>query len=277
MALIKCNECGNVISDRATRCPHCGCPVGQQIIYQPQQEMQAPINYGQNNKNNTWLYVLVAVLATLLVTLGIWAISSGLFGGKEKEEVAKTSAPTLVTEEPAKAANPTPAPQPANNGPKKLIVTKAEYYYSLAPQAGNTYEARNMLDGNKATAWAVSLDDGRAPMNSQGGLDGPIFTVRCKKLTHIIIRNGYHKNSNSYINNTRAAGIEFYNCDAPGNDILYSGPLRDTQTAQRLDIPSNAAANNNITHIGMRFNWGFNVGARWNDLCVSEVEFYGYE
>ena len=114
-------------------------------------------------------------------------------------------------------------------------------------------------------------------MNSQGGLDGPIFTVSCKKLSHIIIRNGYHKNSNSYINNTRAAGIEFYNCDTPGNDILFSGPLKDTQTAQRLDIPSNTPANTNIMHIGMRFNWGFNVGARWNDLCVSEVEFWGYE
>ena len=27
MALIKCTECGNMISDKADRCPHCGCPV----------------------------------------------------------------------------------------------------------------------------------------------------------------------------------------------------------------------------------------------------------
>lgn len=27
MALIKCTECGNMVSDKADRCPHCGCPV----------------------------------------------------------------------------------------------------------------------------------------------------------------------------------------------------------------------------------------------------------
>ena len=27
MALIKCQECGKEISDRATSCPHCGCPL----------------------------------------------------------------------------------------------------------------------------------------------------------------------------------------------------------------------------------------------------------
>lgn len=26
MALIKCNECNNMVSDKAALCPHCGCP-----------------------------------------------------------------------------------------------------------------------------------------------------------------------------------------------------------------------------------------------------------
>ena len=26
MALIKCKECGSMISDRAIKCPKCGCP-----------------------------------------------------------------------------------------------------------------------------------------------------------------------------------------------------------------------------------------------------------
>lgn len=30
MALIKCKECGGIVSDLATTCPHCGCPVENQ-------------------------------------------------------------------------------------------------------------------------------------------------------------------------------------------------------------------------------------------------------
>ena len=29
MALIKCTECGKEISDRATSCPNCGCPIAE--------------------------------------------------------------------------------------------------------------------------------------------------------------------------------------------------------------------------------------------------------
>lgn len=31
MALIRCPECGNEISDKAEKCIHCGCPIKLQI------------------------------------------------------------------------------------------------------------------------------------------------------------------------------------------------------------------------------------------------------
>ena len=33
MALFKCPECGREISDKASACPHCGCPVTT-VLYQ---------------------------------------------------------------------------------------------------------------------------------------------------------------------------------------------------------------------------------------------------
>ena len=33
MALIKCTECGRLISSMATACPTCGCPVGEMTFY----------------------------------------------------------------------------------------------------------------------------------------------------------------------------------------------------------------------------------------------------
>ena len=31
MALIKCKDCGQMVSDRAVRCPKCGCPVAASL------------------------------------------------------------------------------------------------------------------------------------------------------------------------------------------------------------------------------------------------------
>lgn len=30
MALIKCTGCGHDVSDKASGCPHCGCPISQE-------------------------------------------------------------------------------------------------------------------------------------------------------------------------------------------------------------------------------------------------------
>ena len=31
MALIKCDECGQMVSDKAMSCPHCGCPIEKEV------------------------------------------------------------------------------------------------------------------------------------------------------------------------------------------------------------------------------------------------------
>lgn len=35
MALIRCKECGNNISDKSKACPNCGCPTAYSKISQP--------------------------------------------------------------------------------------------------------------------------------------------------------------------------------------------------------------------------------------------------
>ena len=166
---------------------------------------------------------------------------------------------------------------------KLLKVVKVEYANSLAAQAGNTYEAKNLCDGDSTTAWAVNLDN--KSIYDCDMLYGPMFTINCKKLSHIIIRNGYCKNDDSFKNNTRAAKIVFYGLVYDGEDsreeVLFDGSLRDKPTPQRLEIPLDLDGNNDIRQIGMNFytqlNGGFYAGAKWNDLCISEVEFWGFE
>ncbi len=64
MALIKCEGCGNMISDRAASCPKCGRPVGNKMATVPPNNLEA-----QNNtpKSKT----TTAILALLLGGIGI--------------------------------------------------------------------------------------------------------------------------------------------------------------------------------------------------------------
>lgn len=131
-------------------------------------------------------------------------------------------------------------------------------------------------------------------MNLDGGiydcdqLYGPVFTLNCKKIAYIVIRNGYGKNAQSFRNNSRAKDVYFANLDAWRDEytdwddeaILYSGKLQDTMEPQRLEISEDKSCNNNVRKVQMIFGASsdcFYRGAKWNDLCISEVEFWGYE
>lgn len=169
----------------------------------------------------------------------------------------------------------------AQGAPVKLKVVSANYEYSLAPQGGNTYGAWNMFDGNPATVWAVSLNDRRIYTGDgdrgSNWIWGPYIEVPCKKLSHIVIRNGYGKSASAYINNSRATFISF---EIEGYYDLgnFDATLRDTPDAQRVNVPYNAEWNNNISAIQISFdNRGVVRGAKWNDLCITEIEFWGWK
>ena len=89
MALIKCKECGREISDKATACIHCGCPVNSS--HNPSEEQYKP------SKKKRWLVVglagvaVVTVIAVVLYkaisTNGIGGLTSFLGNDKEAKVV----------------------------------------------------------------------------------------------------------------------------------------------------------------------------------------------
>ena len=46
MALIKCSECGHEVSDRASACPNCGCPIGNVGIIQERTQEKERLDLG---------------------------------------------------------------------------------------------------------------------------------------------------------------------------------------------------------------------------------------
>ena len=60
MALIKCIECGKEISDQATTCIHCGCPI------LPQQEPAFPAQQKQKKRNKFAVYLKVLFVVQMV-------------------------------------------------------------------------------------------------------------------------------------------------------------------------------------------------------------------
>ena len=90
MALIKCSECGHVISDRAPMCPHCGCPTRDEETQYPWDA--APSNTRVLNRrkgrSNKWLYVVIALWVAVLAGGGYYWYSQSTGDKDVKELVA---------------------------------------------------------------------------------------------------------------------------------------------------------------------------------------------
>lgn len=67
MALIKCSECGEEISDKAEKCPKCGCPTKSDDNY----------SSGQTEKvrNKKIIFIVVAMAAVIMVLAIIFVVS----------------------------------------------------------------------------------------------------------------------------------------------------------------------------------------------------------
>lgn len=161
--------------------------------------------------------------------------------------------------------------------PIKLSVMNVEYWENLDNQRNNTYVPSNMIDGNPSTAWAVNLDKVSYDSNK---LYGPIFTLRCSKISHVTIRNGYAKNHETYRNNARALQIIICNADDINDEdtsILFEGVLNDTPNEQTIRLEDDFTSNSDIRKVQLVFPADrLKKGDKWNDLCISEIDFYGY-
>lgn len=154
----------------------------------------------------------------------------------------------------------------------------------LAPEAGNTYEASNLVDGDISTAWAIDLDK----TDCTGDVIwGPIFNLpKNAVIDHITIYNGYCKNEKTFRDNTRAPWIQIYRPIPPDtgdpepSDILFEGSMKDLPGPQELPVNRNFDFSEPIDGLVLKIMpvWKGRkyYGDKYRDLCISEIEFYGH-
>lgn len=83
MALLKCKECGHEVSDKASACPNCGCPIERVGVFEGDQFEEKP------KKSKGWIWVLMVALLCLIGGGGYYAYAKLLHGGNDKEAIVE--------------------------------------------------------------------------------------------------------------------------------------------------------------------------------------------
>lgn len=176
-------------------------------------------------------------------------------------------------------------------GKKKLRLTNARCEYQLHNQGDNSYHPRNMIDGKPSTAWAAKLDLINDDFEN-GIIVGPMFDVGgSEAIAGVSLMNGYCKSSSSFNNNTRASWVTIYRYHPEFDgetaedqmmgfinaaDIIYDGPIADNMESQFFPVDANFDNSHPTRTVGLLFKKGhFHRGAKWNDLCISEIQVFG--
>lgn len=83
MALIKCNECGHEVSDKASMCPNCGCPIDSLGAAQEEVINEEP------KKKKGWIWALIVALLCLIGGGGYYAYSKFDDVGSDKDAIVE--------------------------------------------------------------------------------------------------------------------------------------------------------------------------------------------
>ena len=83
MALLRCTGCGNIISDRAVKCPKCGTPV---YVEPPQRQESRPAPIASNSQediatetnspNKTAFFAIIGIIVAALAVWGFFQLKS---------------------------------------------------------------------------------------------------------------------------------------------------------------------------------------------------------
>lgn len=178
MALIKCTECGREVSDRASACPNCGCPIAGETP-EPQNDVieAEPIYYEEEEATNKWLYVIIGVLVAIIIMGGIYGYSKGYFfgggGGADSLLTDSTRVDTVATDSAAVEASDDAAVDSVS-----WIVDEQEAKDESPAWLQGTWTTRVRIMGETKTAKLV-VDGTHATFYSDGSiLDSGNFEIR---------------------------------------------------------------------------------------------------
>lgn len=278
MSLKQCPNCGNIINSKSGVCSECNAIVNDNTI---QSDTIAVVKKQKRPNKNIGLIVACAVMFVVLSVIVIFLVVPTLadrnhmtyHADDEVESTRVRKASQKHTER--YVAKKTSKTSKSTN--EAAVVTE---FLQVGNVSGNCdhdggvyYYPSNMTDGDVKTCWALDIRESDN-YDSEYGFGHIVFDVDCNHLEEIVVYNGYQKNDANFINNPRARHIVMYNADDMSAPII-DAQLKDAKGGQVVKAIGNSA-NRNISRIIMFFPGDFYYpGKKWNDLSISEIEFWG--
>ncbi|MSL30631.1 hypothetical protein GKE84_25515 [Escherichia coli] len=272
MSLIKCQNCGNLISDKASVCPKCNTSAknnNTQGVLKTKSEVEPtplPITHKQVNYNNKTSTKRSYIVISFILSLAIIGYFLFYFLYKGNNEINKDTSSikiendNTIKEEVANTVNTeTICPEPRCGG-REVTNVVAVASHTLESQGSNTYQAANMLDDNYNTAWATHFTGENITL---------AFLMNSNNLYKMSKSNGYGKTSELFEKNSRAKDIRIY----INGKFICDEELSDLWIPHYITFDKEY---NNVTEVKIVISSVYK-GSKYNDLCISEVSFFEKE
>ena len=134
----------------------------------------------------------------------------------------------------------------------------------------NTFESyypRNVIDGNRATAWGLE--------SYQGSGGTFVFRMPCRRLDHIVVWNGNWGEMGAWEDNARVRRLTISKKDAKGETtFIGSFTLSNRHQSQTLRFDFAAPETRDIETLIVKAS-GKYQGILFQDLYLAELIFFG--
>lgn len=140
MALIRCPQCGNPVSDKAPACPRCGHPIAQAAPLSSNSEQSGGNKMG-------WLYAVIGLLGLLTLVLIIVMFTGGRCSRSTSQTTTPTQASEAVSATSAAPVAPAPAEQVEEAKPAVDLSHDGTYHLS-GKVAGQRCKMDLTIDGS---------------------------------------------------------------------------------------------------------------------------------
>lgn len=287
----RCIKCGKSIDEDCDWCVFCGTKqvveANDEDIYIPQKEcIQCNAEQAveveateeehsiQPKKSRKTTLVISILLILCLIGGGIFFFRAKQISELDREQLLADSIRLADSIAAVEARHPEEFVMPDQNvsgseseyGGVKVENILAVASHVLKDQGSNSYQASNLLDNDSNTAWATHFT---------GEEETLTFIMKTNGLYKIILINGYRKDADSYANNSRAKKVRIYVDEAlAAEDVFSNEDYGNSQYWSESIILDREY--NNVKEVKVVISSVYE-GAKWNDLCISDVDFYTKE